>query len=318
MILDLACWKQSHSASFALLAYASSWLKCYHPAAFTAALLNSQPMGFYRPAQLIADARRHEVEVRAVDVSHSDWDCTLEPGPQQKPAIRLGFRMISGFSKDTAESVVRIRKLRAYESFDDFRIRTRLDTAALSRLSQADAFASLKLSRRAALWQSLPNQQVHPLYDDRQQQEPLPNLPRMSEFAQIIADYRTTGLSLKGHPLQTFRQQFRKRGVIPAESLKDVPPDRKVRVAGIVLNRQHPGTARGITFMTLEDETGTANLVVHPNVWSRFRTVARTASALIARGILQKESDVIHVIVDHLQDWSPAIAGARCQSRDFQ
>ena len=309
---------ESHSASFALLAYASSWLKCYHPAAFTAALLNSQPMGFYRPAQLIADARRHEVEVRAVDVSHSDWDCTLEPGPQQKPAIRLGFRMISGFSKDTAESVVRIRKLRAYESFDDFRIRTRLDTAALSRLSQADAFASLKLSRRAALWQSLPNQQVHPLYDDRQQQEPLPNLPRMSEFAQIIADYRTTGLSLKGHPLQTFRQQFRKRGVIPAESLKDVPPDRKVRVAGIVLNRQHPGTARGITFMTLEDETGTANLVVHPNVWSRFRTVARTASALIARGILQKESDVIHVIVDHLQDWSPAIAGARCQSRDFQ
>ena len=317
---------ESHSTSFALLAWASAWLKYYHPAAFTAALLNSQPMGFYAPAQLVTDARRHNVEVRPVDVSFSHWDCTLEPGTPNRsgsdrtvrPALRLGFRMISGLPSGVAETIGRVRSLRPYESFDDFRVRTRFDSAVLSRLSQADAFGSLKLSRRPALWESLPEQRRHPLYEDQQQQATPPGLPRMSDLAQIIADYRATGLSLKGHPLESFRPRFNELGITPASSLKNRPANRRVRVAGIVLVRQHPGTARGITFATLEDETGTANLVIHPNVWSRFRTVARTASALIVRGILQKESGVIHVIADHLQDLSAVTAGATYRSRDFR
>jgi error-prone DNA polymerase len=308
---------ESHSASFALLAYASAWLKRHHPAAFTAALLNSQPMGFYAPAQLVADARRHGVKIRPVDVSHSQWDCTLEDESQQ-PVLRLGFRMISGLSQNVAESIVRIRELRPFEFFDEFRLRTRLASTILSYLSRADAFSSLEQSRRPALWDSLPDQENRPLFDTQLEQETAPNLPQMPEFAQIIADYRATGLSLKGHPIQSFRTQLQTQGVIPAASLANCEPDRRVRVAGIVLNRQHPGTARGITFMTLEDETGTANLVVHPNVWSRFRTVARTATALVVRGILQKESDVIHIIVDDLQNLSSSIAGGRYPSRDFQ
>ena len=309
---------ESHSASFALLAYASSWLKCYHPAAFTAALVNSQPMGFYGPAQLVTDARRHGVEVRPVDVSFSCWDCTLECGSNSDPALRLGFRMVGGFSENVADNIVRIRNLCSYKSFDDFRSRTRLDASFLSRLSRADAFGSLDLSRRPALWESLPNQRSHPLYDDQRQQDTPATLPEMSAFSEIVADYRATGLSLKGHPLESFRQEFQAMKIVTAAELNDQPADRKVRVAGIVLNRQHPGSARGITFMTLEDETGTANLLIHPNTWARFRTVARTASALIARGMLQKEGRVIHVIVDHLQDCSTGIAGARYESRDFR
>ena len=308
---------ESHSASFALLAYASSWLKRYHPAAFTAALINSHPMGFYAPAQLVADAKRHGVEVRPVDVGHSEWDCTLEEKNQQ-PALRLGFRMISGLARDVAENIVRIRNLRPFESFDEFRMRTRLNSSMLSRLARADAFCSLKLSRRPALWNSLPDQHDQPLFSRQLDKEVSPALPQMSEFSQVIADYRATGLSLKGHPLEAFRTMLAGQEVTPAASLPGCKPDRRVRVAGIVLIRQHPGTARGITFMTLEDETGTVNLVVHPNVWSRFRTIARTSTALIARGILQREADVTHVIVDDLRDLSASIAGGRYPSRDFQ
>ena len=309
---------ESHSASFALLAYASSWLKCYHPAAFTAALLNSQPMGFYAPSQLVTDARRHGVEVRSVDICHSHWNCTLERTRTSKPALRLGFCMVDRLRKDVAESIVRIRTLRAYQSFDDFRIRTRLDSSVLSRLSRADAFNSLNLSRRPALWDSLPAQRCEPLFDSQQQEETPAGLPSMSGMAEILADYRATGLSLKGHPLVSIRPKLRKFGVTPAVSLKNCLPDRRVYVAGIVLVRQHPGSARGITFVTLEDETGTTNLIVHPNVWNHFRTVARTAPALLARGILQNESGVIHVVTDHLADLSAAVKGGRYRSRDFQ
>jgi len=309
---------ESHSTSFALLVYASSWLKRYHPAAFTAALLNSQPMGFYGPSQLITDARRHGVDVRPIDVSFSEWDCTLETDDKQQPALRLGLRLINGMSETTAARIVHARTLQAYRSFDDFRTRLRLEASILTRLSQADAFRSLDLSRRPAQWESLPDQKVHPLYDDQQQQETPTALPAMSDFAQVIADYRATSVSLKGHPLESFRQQLRELGVVASAQLKYCPADRKVRVAGIVLNRQHPGTANGITFMTLEDETGTANLVVHQNVWYRFRAIARTASALIVRGLLQKESDVIHVVVDQFEDWSSVVAAASFRSRDFR
>lgn len=331
---------ESHSASFALLAYASAWLKRYHPAALTAALLNSQPMGFYAPAQLIADAQRHGVVVLPADVSFSEWDCTLEtsggsagrlseplPGRSRlgescnidgdRLAIRLGFRMINGLSREVADSIVRARQLRGFESFEEFQMRVRLESAVLSRLSRADAFGSLKRSRRPALWEALPDQSSQPLFDGQSQESPI-GLPAMSEFSQILADYQATGLSLKGHPLRFLRPTLDKQDVTPADQLWERPADRRVRVAGLVLNRQHPGTARGITFVTLEDETGTANLIIHPDVWSRFRVPARTASAFCVRGILQKESGVIHVVVDHLQDLSQAIAGGRYQSRDFR
>jgi error-prone DNA polymerase len=227
--------------------------------------------------------------------------------------------MISGLATEVADSIVRIRELRAYESFDDFRVRTRLGSAVLSRLSQADAFRSLKLERRSALWESLPDQKSHPLFDDQVQQEQTPaGLPDMSPLAQILADYQSTGLSLKGHPLKSFRPKFHELGITAAAALKHRPPDRRVRVAGIVLVRQHPGSARGITFVTLEDETGTANLVIHPDVWNRFRVVARTASAVIARGILQNEAGVIHVVADYLEDLSKAVSGGRYQYRDVQ
>lgn len=310
---------ESHSISFALLAYVSAWLKYHHPAEFTTALLNSQPMGFYQPAQLVSDARRHGVAVRPVDVSHSDWDCTLELGADRKPEIRLGFRMIKGLSQGVAEKIVRLRKLSAFRSFDDFKLRMRLENAILSRLSRADAFASLQLSRRPALWQSLPDQQAYPLVDQQATEaEACPDsLPTMSHFSQVMADYRSTQLSLKGHPVQRFRLMLDKEGAVSAAELPEQEVDRVVRVAGIVLNRQHPGTANGITFMTLEDETGTANLVVHPNTWKRFRTIATTASLLLVRGKLQKESSVIHIIVDQMQDWSAAVAAATFPSRNF-
>lgn len=309
---------ESHSASFALLAYASAWLKKYHPAAFTAALLNSQPMGFYAPAQLVADAGRHGVEVRPVDVCHSQWDCTLESSNESSAALRLGFRMIAGLSQTVANSIVRIREIRSYESFDDFRTRSQLNSSTLSLLSRADVFCSLNQSRRPALWDSLPNQVRAPLFDQQDEETTPEILPEMSEFSQVIADYAATGLSLKGHPLQTFRPRFTELNIVTADSLQNHEPDRRVRVAGIVLNRQHPGTARGITFMTLEDETGTANLIVHPDVWNRFRTIARTATALVVRGLLQSESGVMHIIADQLQDLSSTVAGGRYQSRDFQ
>lgn len=309
---------ESHSASFALLAYASAWLKCYHPAAFTAALLNSQPMGFYQPAQLVTDARKHGVDVRPVDVSYSKWDCTLEVEPGQKPTLRLGFRMVSGLRQSTAETIVRIRELRSFESFDDFCTRTQLESSSLARLSRADSFRSLNLPARPALWEALPDQQSQHLFDNQRSEQTPENLPCMSSAQKVLSDYRATGLSLKGHPLESHRPKLNELGIVPAASLPHRCPDRRVRVAGIVLVRQHPGSARGITFVTIEDETGTANLVIHPDVWNRFRTVARTASALVARGRLQNEAGVIHIVVDYLDDASATIAAGRYQSRDFQ
>ena len=179
-------------------------------------------------------------------------------------------------------------------------------------------FCSLNQSRRPALWNSLPDQVREPLFDQQDEEVTPEILPEMSQFSQVIADYAATGLSLKGHPLQIFRPRFTELNIVTADSLRNQEPDRRVRVAGIVLNRQHPGTARGITFITLEDETGTANMIVHPDVWNRFRTVARTATALVVRGLLQSESGVMHIIADQLQDLSSTVAGGRYQSRDFQ
>jgi len=455
---------ESHAASFALLVYVSAWLKCHHQAAFTAALLNSQPMGFYAPAQLVRDARQHGVEVRPVDVNHSRWDCTLEeaeegncklqivncklqiqarrvgsahqnaradcgnpvgtahptspapvePGAHAQPgglaaldipnlqfaicnlqshpssliphpssfALRLGLRMIGGFSEAHAERIEAARAAGPFRSMEDFARRTGLSRAALTRLAKAGAFGSLGLERRAALWHALAQEakaENLPLFEEEHcrlqiancklqigkapgdqekcteeesrddtlsevvpnttSQEdpavspnrqfsirnfqfavppsPVPPLPKMSPAQEVLADYRTTGLSLRAHPMGFLRKGLEQMGVVPAERLKTWPNGKPVRVAGIVLVRQRPSTAKGITFVTLEDETGIANLIIRPDVWKKFRAAALGATVLLAHGRLQRENEVIHVLVSGLENLSDRMAELTSQSRDF-
>jgi error-prone DNA polymerase len=317
---------ESHAASFALLVYVSAWLKCHHPAAFTAALLNSQPMGFYAPAQLVADARKHGVEVRPVDVNASAWDCTLPACgladdadlPTFAPALRLGFRMIRGLSQTHVERIVRERAVAPFASFDDFTRRTGLSNAVLKKLSQADAFGSLRIDRRAALWKSLPEQKPLPLFADVPDDEPAVPLPAMSLQEQVVADYRSGGLSLRGHPIEFIRPTLECWNVVKAAELATLPVDRAYKVAGLVLLRQRPGTAKGITFVTIEDETGTANLIIHQEVWERDHRAAARASAMIAHGRLQRQNEVIHLLVHRVQDLGKLLAPVDVRSRDFR
>jgi error-prone DNA polymerase len=361
---------ESHAASFALLVYASAWIKCYYPDVFLTALLNSQPMGFYAPAQLVADARKHGVEVRPVDVNESDWDCTLEPvGPSRSSAdvpvneiadeasstenmstdnistgslparsacvgpaaatkmltappprsfaVRLGWRMLAGLPRAAADTIVRCRQQRRFVSSDEFAMRTGFHTAILSKLAAADAFRSLGSSRRPALWSALGRKESSPLFDGIDQ-EPQVSLPLLSAAEEVIGDYETAGLSLRNHPLAFLRESLQQRGIVRAAELATLEPERQYRVAGLVLLRQRPSTARGITFVTLEDETGTANLIIHPTTWERFRRAARGAGALMARGILQRQDGVIHLVVDQLKDLSSGIGQLRPASRDFR
>ena len=314
---------ESHAASFALLVYVSSWIKRYHPAAFTAALLNSQPMGFYASAQLVRDARQHGVEVRPIDVNASDWDCTLEAigesSASAELALRLGLRMIAGLRQDAAEAIVAARRDGPFTSIAELARRAGLSQAVLSRLAAADAFGSLELDRRSALWQSLASEPELPLFagqDDETSDDPV-DLPALSPAAEVRADYRSAGLSLRAHPISFLRADLDQLKVLRSEQLATWPVGRHVRVAGVVLMRQHPSTAKGITFVTLEDETGQANLIVRSDVWLRYHRAARTATAMIAHGKLERQGRVIHVVVNRIDDMSDRIAELRVRSRDF-
>ncbi|NLE36654.1 MAG: error-prone DNA polymerase, partial [Pirellulaceae bacterium] len=305
---------ESHAASFALLVYVSAWLKYYYPAAFTAALLNSQPMGFYAPAQLVRNARDHGVEVREVDVNFSEWDCTLEDA-----ALRLGFCLLHGMSQGHANRIVASRGDEPFRSIDDFARRSGLPRPALDRLSRAGAFGSLALDHRQSLWQSLAQDGKRlPLFDslDEAAEKSAP-LPGMSPAEKVLADYRASGLSLRAHPMAFLRDRLGKRGIIRAVDLKTAPDGRPVQVAGIVLVRQRPGTAKGITFVTLEDESGTINLIIRPDVWKRFRAAALGATLLLAHGRLQRREGVIHVLVGRLENLSQWLETLGPQSRDF-
>ena len=310
---------ESHAASFALLVYISSWLKHHYPEVFACALLNSQPMGFYAPAQIVGDARRHGVEVRPVDVNHSEWDCTLEPAcPPPRMALRLGLRQVRGLREEDATRIVTARE-EGYRSPADLQRRAGTSPAVLMRLARADVFTSTGLDRRQATWaiSSLDQVEPLPLFDPPGEAEPPrpePALPALSAGEQVVADYRTTGLSLKQHPAALLRERLADRGVRPASHLEEAPAGARVTVAGIVLCRQRPGTAGRIVFVTLEDETGTANLVVFPSVQERCRRALLTARLMVCRGRLEKEQGVIHVIadrIDSLNDWLDGLAGTQ-------
>jgi error-prone DNA polymerase len=317
---------ESHAASFALLAYASAWLKCYYPAAFTAALLNSQPMGFYAPAQLVYDAEAHGITVRPVDVNHSDWDATLEPldttaavppcAGSHPLALRLGFRLIRGFPQALAQAMVEARRAERFRSVADLSRRTRIGRPLLARLAAADAFASLGLSRRAALWQVLAAGDELPLFAGLEDESPPPPLPATALGEEVASDYESTGLSLKAHPIGLFRTVLDSLGVVSAAALSRMDNRASVRVAGLVLVRQRPPTARGVVFMTLEDETGVTNLVVRPKVWERYRHT-RTAAALLATGRVERAAGVLHVSPTQLEDLSRLLRGIEPKSRDF-
>jgi error-prone DNA polymerase len=330
---------EAHAASFALLAYVSAWLKCHYPAAFAAAIINSQPMGFYQPAQLVRDARQHGVTVLPVDVNQSDWDCTLETEggevvqergssspphhlttspPGHAPALRLGFRLIRGFPKATAQKVMEVRQRGLFRSLPDLARRTRASRPVLARLSAADAFGSMELSRRAALWQALATEEELPLFPELEtNDDPLPALPEMSLGGHVIADYNNTGLSLKAHPVSLIRAELNALEVSTAAEIGGKPDKTMVRTAGLVLVRQRPGTAKGTVFITLEDETGIINIVVWARVWERYRKVARHAAALVVEGRIERAGEVIHVIAARLEDLTASLRRVAVRSRDF-
>jgi error-prone DNA polymerase len=271
-------------------------------------------MGFYAPAQLVANARQHGVEVRPVDVNHSDWDCTLEVAF----SLRLGFRMVQGLQRAQVDRLVTERGERPFASWEDFAIRTGFSRAVLTRLARADAFQSLAVGRRDALWRSLPEADVRPLLAAASAESDAVALPAMPPAEEVFADYSTTGLSLRAHPVSFLRAELTRRRITPADQLVQLADGQRVTVAGIVLMRQRPSTASGVTFVTLEDETGFTNLIVHAHVWERHYRVARSATLLQAYGTLQRQGDVLHVIVSRLKDLSSQLRQLPVASRDFR
>ena len=360
---------ESHAASFALLVYASCWMKCRYPDVFAAAMLNAQPLGFYAPAQLVRDAREHGVEVREVDVNLSDWDCTLEPlpplpvhrervgvrggailsdkdgaAPHPSPpatpsplergegerrlhprhaemaahirathAVRLGLRQIVGVKEEDMRRLVE-RRGQAYDSVRDLWLRSGLTSAALERLADADAFRSLGLDRRQALWavrglDRVGDQDDLPLFASRpaRETEPDARLPPMPLGAHVVEDYRRLSLSLKAHPTSFMRARLAARGILRSDALRSVRNGERVTVAGLVLVRQRPGTAKGVIFMTLEDETGIANVIVWPKAFERLRAIVLGARFVAVTGKLQSESGVIHIVAERMDDLTPML-----------
>jgi error-prone DNA polymerase len=309
---------ESHSASFALLVYVSCWLKCHTPAAFTAALLNSQPMGFYSASQLIQDVRRHDVEVRKVDVNASDWDCTLEVSDSGAAALRLGLRQIKGLSEDAGVRIVEARSVHGYGSTQALVEATALDRRELGALASAGALESLAGHRHQARWAVAGVEEPTPLFQSVDRYEAAPLLKKPTEGQNIVADYKSLGLTLERHPLHLLRHRLDRYRYRPAASLPDLVSGVRVNVAGLVITKQRPGTASGVTFVTLEDETGHINLIVWKQVAEEFRPALLNARLMGICGELQKEGDVIHVIAHQLVDHSEMLGNLLVTSRDFR
>ena len=315
---------ESHSASFALLAYVSAWLKCHHPAAFYVGLLNSQPMGFYTPSQLIQDARRHGVTVLPADVNHSDWDHTLMPLPSHgEPAIRLGLRLVNGLNEDAARRVLQARLQRPFLQVGDLRQRAQLNRGDMEALAAADALASLSGHRHQSQWQIMALESPRPLLNSSEEHyrsdklNDAIHLPAPSVAENVLADYQSTGLTLREHPLALLRQQSPFDRCRRQIDLSDIDNKRFVSIAGLVTCRQRPGTASGVVFLTLEDETGNHNVVVWPAIQDTCRQALMTAQLLVVKGTLECRDGVMHVIAGHLEDHSQALANLKVGSRNF-
>ncbi len=301
---------ESHAASFALLVYISSWIKCHYPDVFCTALLNSQPMGFYAPAQIVRDAKEHGVAVRPPDVNYSDWDNSLEPVAPGIFAVRLGLRQVDGIPMTVAKRIVQPRHA-PFTDMQDVKTRAHVDSGSMRKLAAADAFRSIGLDRRQALWNSraLRDAPDLPLFNNQRDEGPDIDftLPQMPLCEHVVADYQTLRLSLKAHPMAFLRRSMANQGYTSCDDLKHMRNGQRVALAGLVLIRQRPGSAKGVCFITLEDETGVANLVIWPNVMEEYRKAIMQSRLIDIRGIIQRDSDVIHVVSDHLTDRSDAL-----------
>ncbi|SHM54445.1 error-prone DNA polymerase [Pseudomonas asturiensis] len=313
---------ESHAASFALLTYASCWLKCHEPAAFTCALINSWPMGFYSPDQLLQDARRHHIEIRPVDVRYSDWDCSLEPiehpDYRRNLAIRLGMRMVRGFREEDALRIESARATRAFVDATDLTIRAGLDHRAAESLADSGALRGLIGHRHRARWEVAGVEAQRPLFDDLPSEEHQVTLPLPTVAEDLVADYATLGTTLGPHPLALLRRQLAARRFRSSQDLLTLENDRTLSVAGLVIGRQRPGTASGVTFVTLEDEFGMVNVVVWRDLAERQRKVLVGSQLLQVFGRLESKSGVRHLIAQRLYDLTPLLTGLDVRSRDFQ
>jgi len=314
---------ESHSASFAILAYISAWFKCHHPAAFYVGLLNSQPMGFYTPSQLIQDAKRHGIQFLPIDVNHSRWDHELLPTPDQgQPPVRLGFRLIKGLSEASAKRLVEARQSNRFQTLADCRQRTGLNKADLEALASADALQSISGNRYQSQWRVMGLEPDRPLlrneatlYEKRRNPDVSVTPPSVAE--DVLADYQTTGLTLRAHPLALLRDKTPFKQCRRQSELHQLGNHRFVRIAGLVTCRQRPGTASGVVFLTLEDETGNHNVIVWPRVQENFREALMTAQLLLVKGSLEARDGVMHVIAGSLHDYSASLQSLTIQSRDF-
>ncbi|WP_368417070.1 error-prone DNA polymerase [Falsiroseomonas sp.] len=319
---------ESHAASFAGLVYVSAWIKRHHPTAFAAALLNSQPMGFYAPAQIVRDARDHGVEVRPVDATRSDWDCTLEMegdsaapsrlrdakaggGRVSSPALRLGLRLVAGLGQAAAEAILQARRVAPFTDIQDLAHRARLDRGAMGALASADALRTLAPGRRQALWDAAGIEAPLPLAEAHDTTRP--DLPAETAGEQTVLDYAATGLTLGHHPLALLRPRLRDLGAADSRALAAARQGRRLRLPGLVLVRQRPGSAKGVVFFTVEDEHGTANLVLYPDIVARDRAAVVGARLVMAEGRVERtetaEIPILHLVVRRLQDWSHLLDG---------
>ena len=309
---------ESHSASFALLVYVSAWLKCHEPAAFTCALLNSQPMGFYSASQLVQDAQRHGVTVRAVDINESAWDCSLESDDAGAPALRLGFRMVKGLSEDSGARIVAARADGGFNEVQQLCERVGLDRRELGALASSGALKPIAGDRHRARWAVAGTEKPMALFPRMARYEPVPLLRRPTEGQNIVADYRSTGLTLERHPISLLRRHLDRYAYVRAETLAELGDGGSVNVAGLVITKQRPGTASGVIFVTLEDESGQINLVVWNAVAEKYRAALLNARLLGVAGELQIEGQVIHVIARQLFDHSDLLGDLSIVSRDFR
>jgi len=294
---------ESHAVSFALLVYVSSWIKCYYPDVFSGALLNSMPLGFYQPAQIVIDARKHGVEVRPVDINYSEWDNTLEEKAGEYHAMRLGFRQVDGLREDDIQGLIDARKNK-FSSISQLK-NLGISESTLEKLADADAFRSIEKDRREAFWEvARKDHQAKALFSD----QPTPNenikLPKMTLPEHVVYDYAATSLSLKAHPVSFIRDHLDQLHIRSLSSLNQAKDGDQVKVAGLILVRQRPGTASGICFITIEDETGTANLVVFKDLFDKYRKEIIQSRLIMVEGQLQREGEVIHVIAKRCHNYS--------------